>query len=59
MIRKNIASFLVSTAQAVEEFKVPNINASEKVHEYRVRLAALIMPPDAKIILEKWTDSCN
>ena len=53
MIRKNIASFLVSTAQAVEEFKVPNINASEKVHEYRVRLAALIMPPDAKIILEK------
>jgi len=50
-LRKNLSSVLYSTAQAVEEFKMPN--ASEKVYEYRVRLAALVMPRDAKIILER------
>lgn len=49
-IRKNLSSVLRSTAQAVENLKVPDM--SEKVHEYRVRLAALVMPNDCAFTID-------
>ena len=52
-IRKNLSSVLHSTAQAVENLKAPNMSrASEKVHEYRVRLAALVMPNDCAFTID-------
>jgi hypothetical protein len=51
MIRKNLARIFKSTATRLETDTTKETIAS-KVHEYRVRLAALIMPKDASIIVE-------
>lgn len=52
-IRKNLSSVLRSTAQAVENLKAPDMSrASEKVHEYRIRLAALVMPNDCAFTID-------
>lgn len=44
-IRKNIAKALHATASAVE--KIDNV----KLNEYRIRLAALIMPSDTAFVI--------
>jgi len=46
MIRKNLANILKLTATKLETDTTKEIIAS-KVHEYRVRIAAVIMPKDA------------
>jgi hypothetical protein len=49
-IRKNLASILVNTAAAVENAKVPTKEGmTEKLNEYRIRAAALIMPKDCEL----------
>jgi hypothetical protein len=48
MIRKSLAHILKSTATRLEADTTKETVAA-KVHEYRVRLAALIMPKDATI----------
>jgi len=50
MIRKNLASLLKVAADKLEADTTKEHVAS-KVHDYRVRLAALIMPKDAFIEL--------
>lgn len=51
-IRKNIANALINTASAVENAKLPAQGAmKEKLNEYRVRAAALIMPNDMAFVL--------
>lgn len=49
-IRKNIAQALKLTATAVETVQVPNVHqVKEKIFEYRIRAAALIMPKDVEL----------
>jgi hypothetical protein len=49
-IRKNLASILVNTAAAVENAKLPSKQQLEqKISEYRIRAAALIMPKDCEL----------
>lgn len=48
-IRKNIAAALVNTAAAVENANVNGIK--EKLSEYRIRAAALIMPNDMAFVI--------
>ena len=51
-IRKNIAALLYTTAEAVEQLKVPTKQQlGEKVDEYRILAAALIMPNDAAFVV--------
>ena len=48
--RKNLASILVNTAAAVETAKLPSKQQLEqKISEYRIRAAALIMPKDCEL----------
>jgi hypothetical protein len=64
-IRKNTAQFFRLAAGAVEQAKVPDIKlptadqvakarlaAKEKVREYRIRAAALVMPQDVVLVVE-------
>ena len=51
MIRKNLANILKLTATKLETDTTKETIAS-KVHEYRVRLAAVIMPKDAFMTIE-------
>ena len=52
-IRKNTAQFLLATAAAVENAKVPTkADIGEKLNEYRTRAAALIMPNDMAFIIQ-------
>ena len=52
-IRKNLASILVNTAAAVENAKVPTkADMTEKLNEYRIRAAALIMPNDMAFVIQ-------
>lgn len=48
-IRKNVAQLLVRTASAVENANVQGI--SEKLNEYRIRAAALMMPNDVAFVI--------
>ena len=48
-IRKNLAAALVNTAAAVENANVNGIK--EKLSEYRIRAAALIMPKDMAFVI--------
>lgn len=48
-IRKNVAQLLVRTASAVENANVQGI--SEKLSEYRIRAAALMMPNDVAFVI--------
>ena len=48
-IRKNLAELLVRTASAVENANANGIK--EKLSEYRIRTAALIMPNDMAFVL--------
>ena len=48
-IRKNIASVLINTAAAVENAKFTGIG--EKLNEYRIRTAALIMPSNMAFVI--------
>lgn len=51
-IRKNIGALLHATASAVEQIKVPTKQQlGDKVDEYRIRAAALIMPNDAAFVI--------
>jgi hypothetical protein len=51
-IRKNTAQFLLATAAAVENAKVPTkVGMQEKLNEYRTRAAALIMPNDMAFVI--------
>jgi uncharacterized protein YbgA (DUF1722 family) len=51
-IRKNIGGLLHATASVVEQIKVPTKQQlNEKVDEYRIRAAALIMPNDAAFVI--------
>jgi len=54
MIRKNLANILKSTATRLETDTTKETIAS-KVHEYRVRIAAVIMPKDAFMTIEAQT----
>jgi hypothetical protein len=54
MIRKNLANILKLTATRLETDTTKETIAS-KVHEYRVRLAAVIMPKDAFMTIEAQT----
>ncbi len=54
MIRKNLANILKLTATRLETDTTKEIIAS-KVHEYRVRIAAVIMPKDAFMTIEAQT----
>jgi len=52
-IRKNTAQLLKMTATAVENAKVPTKAAmSEKLNEYRIRAAALMMPNDMAFVIQ-------
>lgn len=52
-IRKNTAQFLLATAAAVENAKVPTkASMTEKLNEYRTRAAALIMPNDMAFVIQ-------
>lgn len=64
-IRKNTAQLFRLAAGAVEQAKVPDIKlpshdqvakarsvAKEKVREYRIRAAALVMPQDVVMVIE-------
>ena len=46
-IRKNLAAALMRAATTVENAKVP----TEKLSEYRIRAAALIMPKDIAFVI--------
>ena len=48
-IRKNIAKALHATADAVEKIDIEGTNV--KLNEYRIRLAALIMPSDTVFVI--------
>ena len=48
-IRKNLAAALVNTAAAVENANVKGIG--EKLSEYRIRAAALMMPNDIAFVI--------
>lgn len=49
-IRKNTAALLKLTAAAVETAKLPSKQQlGQKISEYRIRAAALIMPNDCQI----------
>lgn len=48
-IRKNVAQLLVRTASAVENANVKGIG--EKLSEYRIRAAALMMPNDVAFVI--------
>jgi hypothetical protein len=51
-LRKNIAALLVTTAAAVENAKLPNKEAARnKMNEYRLRAAALMMPNDMAFVI--------
>ena len=52
-IRKNTAQFLLATAAAVANAKVPTkAGMTEKLNEYRTRAAALIMPNDMAFVIQ-------
>ena len=52
-IRKNTAQFLLATAAAVENAKVPTkAGMTEKMHDIRCRAAALIMPNDMAFVIQ-------
>ena len=52
-IRKNTAQFLLATAAAVENAKLPTkAGMTEKLNEYRTRAAALIMPNDMAFVIQ-------
>jgi hypothetical protein len=52
-IRKNTAAFLKLAASAVETAQLPSKQQlEEKISEYRIRAAALIMPKDCQIQIE-------
>ncbi len=56
-IRKNTARFFRLAATAVEQAKVPTADqvkavAKEKMREYRIRAAALVMPQDVVLVVE-------
>jgi len=49
-IRKNTAALLKLTAAAIETVKLPSKQQlNQKISEYRIRAAALIMPNDCQI----------
>jgi len=49
-IRKNTATLLKLTALAVETAKLPSKQQlKQKISEYRIRAAALIMPKDCQL----------
>jgi len=51
-IRKNTANIMRIAASAVENAKVPTmVHASEKLSEYRIRIAALMMPNDIAFVI--------
>jgi hypothetical protein len=51
-IRKNTANLLLFAASAVENAKLPTkAQASEKLNEYRIRAAALMMPKDIAFVI--------
>ena len=51
-IRKNTAALLKLAATTVENAKVPTkAQASEKLNEYRIRAAALMMPKDIAFVI--------
>ena len=51
-IRKNTAALLKLTATAIENAKLPTkAQASEKISEYRIRAAALMMPEDIAFVI--------
>ena len=51
MIRKNLANILKLTAIKLET-DITKETIASKVHEYRVRIAAVIMPKDAFMTIE-------
>jgi len=52
-IRKNIASALMSAATTIDNAKVPTkADIGEKLNEYRIRAAALIMPNDMAFVIQ-------
>ena len=52
-IRKNTAQLLKMTASAIENANVPTkVDIDEKLNEYRIRAAALIMPNDAAFVIQ-------
>jgi hypothetical protein len=52
MIRKNTATLLKLAATAIENAKMPTkAQASEKLSEYRIRAAALMMPKDIAFVI--------
>ena len=51
-IRKNTAQFLLATAAAVENAKVPTkASIGAGLHDIRCRAAALVMPNDMAFVL--------
>jgi hypothetical protein len=51
-IRKNTAALLKRAAIAIEDAKVPTkVQAAEKLSEYRIRAAALMMPKDIAFVI--------
>ena len=51
-IRKNLAAALMRAATTVENAKVPTkAQAAEKLSEYRIRAAALMMPKDIAFVI--------
>jgi hypothetical protein len=51
-IRKNTANIMRLAASAVENAKVPTkAQAVEKLNEYRIRAAALVMPNDMAFVI--------
>lgn len=48
-IRKNLAKVLHATADAVQKIDTEGTNV--KLNEYRIRLAALIMPSDMAFVI--------
>lgn len=56
-IRKNTANIMRLAASAIENANLPNtVKASEKLNEYRIRLAALVMPNDMAFVITPKTD---
>ena len=56
-IRKNTANIMRIVASVVENAKVPTkAQASEKLNEYRIRAAALVMPNDMAFVITPKTD---
>ena len=56
-IRKNTANIMRLAASAVENAKVPTkAQATEKLCEYRIRIAALVMPNDMAFVITPKTE---